>query len=144
MSMRYALLLAALAAVACSDNGDVCNSSTPDIGALCVPEPLAPGLNAAIQVQELCGRGCSETPVCTAIFRNAQVVLDVGQTLCNSSLAAACQDQGCLKRTIPCSLPALNEGDYPLVVPGAPLQILHVVKGGATSCRLPDLDGGVQ
>jgi hypothetical protein len=144
MSMRYILLLAALLASACSDNNDTCDSIAPDIGAFCVPRPLASGIVAAIQVRELCGRGCSDIPTCTAIFRNSQVVLDVDQTVCNSQLAATCLSQGCLTRVIPCALPALNAGDYPLIVPGGPLQILHVTEGGESTCRLPVLDGGVQ
>jgi hypothetical protein len=145
MPMRKALLLAALVLCAsCSDNSDVCNDISPDIGALCMPRTLAPGITAAIQVRELCGRGCSDPPTCTAVFRNSQVVLDVTQTVCNSQLAAGCEIKGCQTRVLPCALPALNEGDYTLVVPGAPLRVLHVVDGGDASCRLPDLDGGVQ
>jgi len=143
--MRYAILLAALVfCSACEDTGDSCNSGTSDIGALCLPRTLAPGITAAIQVRELCGRGCSENPSCTAVFRNSQVVLDMQQTTCTSQLTAACVDMGCQTRIIPCALPALNEGDYPLVVPGAPLQVLHVLDGGQSSCFLPSLDGGVQ
>lgn len=142
--MKKALLIAALLCVGCDDTGDVCNSTTTDIGDLCLPSTLAPSITSAIQVRELCGRGCSELPSCTAVFRNAQVVLDLSQTACNSQLSAACLSQGCLTRTIPCALPPLNAGEYPLVVPGGPLQVLHVASGGQSSCRLPPLDGGVQ
>jgi hypothetical protein len=145
MSMRYAILLAALVfCAACNDDGDSCNSGTSDIGALCLPRPLAPGIVAAIQVRELCGRGCSENPSCTAVFRDSQVVLDMQQTTCTSQLSAACVILGCQTRVIPCALPALNEGDYTLVVPGGPAQILHVADGGQSSCFLTVLDGGVQ
>jgi hypothetical protein len=144
MKMRNALLLAALFCCACSDTGDICESGSADIGAFCVPQPMAPGNIAVIQVQEQCGRGCSELPTCTALFRNAQVVLDVGHTTCQSQLSPACEALGCLERIIPCTLPQLNEGDYPLVMPGAPLQLLHVQSGGASICRLRLADGGVQ
>jgi hypothetical protein len=144
MTMKRALLLAALLCAGCNDTGDVCNSTTTDIGDLCLPATLAPSITSAIQVRELCGRGCSDLPSCTAVFRNSQVVLDLSQTACNSQLGAGCLQLGCLTRTIPCALPALNAGDYALVVPGGPLQVLHVAKGGESSCRLPALDGGVQ
>lgn len=138
------LLLAAAVCAACSDNTDVCNSGPSDVGAVCVPSPLAPGITSTVQLRELCGRGCSDLPSCTAIFRNAQVILDVTQTTCNSQLVSACLSLGCQTRLIPCSLPALAEGDYTLLVPGGATQILHVQNGGSSSCRLLDLDGGVQ
>ncbi|HEX4386887.1 MAG TPA: hypothetical protein VH083_28225 [Myxococcales bacterium] len=142
--MRNALLLAALVCCACSDTGDVCSDGAADIGSYCLPEPMAPGNIAIIQLRELCGRGCSDPPTCTALFRNSQVVLDVGHTTCNSQLTAACESLGCLERIIPCTLPELSAGDYPLVVPGAPLQLLHVASGGQSGCRLRLPDGGVQ
>ncbi|HEY2030197.1 MAG TPA: hypothetical protein VGH20_13415 [Myxococcales bacterium] len=144
--MRLALLplvLAAFVCAACSDNTDVCNNGPSDVGAICVPSPLAPGITSTIQLRELCGRGCSDLPSCTAIFRNAQVILDVNQTTCNSQLTAACLQLGCQTRSIPCALPALAEGDYTLLVPGGATQILRVRSGGSSSCRLGDLDGGV-
>jgi hypothetical protein len=145
--MRIAILPLLIAlgfCAACSDDGDVCNTGTSDVGELCVPAPLAPSINATIQLRELCGRGCSDLPSCTAIFRNAQVILDVNQTTCNSQLTSVCLSRGCQTRLIPCSLPALAEGDYTLVVPGGTTQILHVRSGGQSTCRLLDLDGGVQ
>jgi hypothetical protein len=144
MKMRNALLIAALACCACSDTGDICEDSAADIGAFCVPTPMAPGNIAVIQVQELCGRGCSDLPTCTALFRNAQVVLDVGHTTCQSQLSSGCESLGCLQRIIPCTLPQLNEGEYPLVIPGAPLELLRVQDGGTSICRLRLPDGGVQ
>lgn len=145
--MRHVLLplaVATLLCAACSDNTDVCNSGSSDVGAICLPAPIQPGITTSIQLRELCGRGCSDLPSCTAIFRNAQVILDVSQTTCNSQLTSVCLAQGCQTRLIPCSLPALAAGDYTLLVPGGPTQILHVQTGGSSSCRLADLDGGVQ
>jgi hypothetical protein len=134
--MRTALLVAALLLCACSDNGDVCNTSTSDVGVLCVPQPMAPGLNTNIQLRELCGRGCTDVPSCTAVFRNSQVVLNIEQTVCTSSLSGDCLSVGCQDRVVACTLPALNEGDYTLVVPGGPAQLLHVAQGGQSSCRV--------
>jgi hypothetical protein len=145
--MRNALPLAAALATAlcaCTDTGDICDSGTGAIGQICVPDPVAPSITTTIQMRELCGRGCSDLPSCTAVFRNAQVVLDVEQTVCNSQLTAACLSLGCLTRLVPCSLPSLPEGDYTLVVPGGPDQLLHVRSGGTSSCRLLDTDAGVQ
>jgi hypothetical protein len=144
MKMRNALLISALVCCACSDTGDICEDGAADVGELCVPTPMAPGNIAVIQVQELCGRGCSDLPTCTALFRNAQVTLDVSHTTCESQLSAACESLGCLQRIIPCTLPQLNEGQYPLVIPGAPLQLLRVQDGGTSICRLRLPDGGVQ
>jgi hypothetical protein len=134
--MRRALLAAALLLCACPGNGDVCNSTSADIGVFCVPNPLAPGLNAGIQLVEACGNNCTEIPSCTAVFRNSQVVLNIDHDTCLSNLSALCLQPGCQNRVIPCSLPALSEGDYTLVIPGAPLQRLHVAAGGQSSCRV--------
>jgi hypothetical protein len=144
MKMRNVLLLAALVCCACSDTGDICQDHAADISSYCLPEPMAPGNIAVIQLRELCGRGCSDPPTCTALFRNAQIVLDVGGTTCNSQLTSSCIAEGCLERIIPCTLPELSAGDYPLVAPGAPLQLLHVASGGQSVCRLRLPDGGVQ
>ena len=145
--MRNALPLAAALATAlcaCTDTGDICDSGTSAVGELCVPGTIAPGITTSIQMRELCGRGCSDLPSCTAVFRNAQVVLNTDQTVCASQLSGPCLSLGCLTRLIPCALPALSEGDYTLVVPGGPDQILHVRSGGSSSCRLLDIDAGVQ
>jgi hypothetical protein len=144
--MRLAALpLAAIVlCAACSDTGDVCDTGSSDVGALCLPRPIAPGIVSTIQLRELCGRGCSDLPSCTAVFRNAQVVLDVQQTTCNSQLTGQCLSQGCQTRVIPCALPSLAEGDYTLVVPGGLQQVLQVQTGGQSSCRILDADGGGQ
>jgi hypothetical protein len=140
-------LIAAAALVllsACVDNGDTCDNRIVDVGDVCIPATIAPGIPSVVEVRELCGNGCSEMPSCTALMRNAAVVLDVSQDICASFQSAACLDQGCIQRVMRCTLPALNEGRYTLNVPGGPSRTLLVQAGGASSCRFTLADGGVQ
>jgi hypothetical protein len=143
--MRAAPLLAlALFAAACTSNGDSCDDIPADLGDVCVPDSIAPGLTAIIEVRELCGNACSDIPTCTAVFRNAQVTLDTSLNYCVSSQTARCLQAGCQQRVIPCALPSLNAGDWTLNVPGGPPRLLRVADGGQSSCHFIAPDGGVQ
>ena len=135
---------ALLLTCACDTTGDVCQTSTTDIGEICLPAALAPGIPSVVEVRELCGNGCSGTPSCTALLRNAQVSLDVTQETCASNFSATCLDQGCLQRVMRCVLPSLNEGRYTLAIPGGPARSIVVTAGGESSCRFTLADGGVQ
>jgi len=140
--LRIAASLAALALAACST--DNCNTVVADVGELCLPQTAAPNVQLAIEARELCGRGCSHQPGCSAIMRNGQLVLDVSQEICQDVQFLNCIQLGCVTRTIRCTLPALPEGDYTLVAPGSPVQLLRVRGGGQTACHFPTpADGGV-
>jgi hypothetical protein len=121
-----------------------CDTVTDDLGQVCLPAMLAPGITPVIEVRELCGMGCTGVPSCTALFSDGQVVLDVTHDVCSDSRSASCVDQGCQQRVMSCQLPALNAGTYVLAVPGGPTQVLHVGAGGQSSCRFTTADGGVQ
>ncbi len=138
------LVAALLLTCACDTTGDVCNTKTTDIGDVCLPSTIAPGLPSVIQVRELCGVGCSSMPSCTALLGNATVTLDVTGDVCQSNFSASCLDQGCLQRVMSCTLPALAAGRYVLVLPGGPPRSLVVASGGPSSCRFQLTDGGVQ
>jgi hypothetical protein len=143
--MRAASLALVLLCFACSSNGDTCEDIPADLGELCIPDAIAPGLTTNIEVRELCGNGCSDQPSCTAVFRNAQVVLDTDLNFCASSQSAICLSAGCLHRTLSCALPSLSAGEYTLVVPGGALRTLHVQPGGLSACRFADDgDAGTQ
>lgn len=142
--MRFlcaALLL--LGAAACS-SGTTCNTVTDDLGDLCIPATLAPGIPSVLEVRELCGAGCTGPPNCTAFYRGGQVTLDVEQDVCSDSFVTSCIMLGCQQRILGCVLPALGAGDYTLVVPGGPSRLLRVSDGGVASCRFTAADGGVQ
>jgi len=121
-----------------------CDTATADVGDVCLPAALASGITPVIEVRELCGRGCSGPPACQALFANSAVVLDVTQQVCSDSLSSGCLDMGCQQRVVSCQLPSLNPRTYTLQVPGGPARILHLVAGGASSCRFAAADGGVQ
>lgn len=140
--MRIAAALLLLAA-GCNDVV-TCDTETADIGLVCLPPLLAPQVSSVIEVRELCGKGCSGTPVCTALWTGGRVVLDVTQEVCTDSQSASCIDLGCRRRVIRCQLPALDPGEYTLAAPGAPVQLVHVGAGGQSSCRFAQADGGVQ
>ena len=140
-SLCAALLL--LAATACN-NGITCDTVTDDLGDLCLPSTLAPGISSVVQVRELCGGGCTGAPSCSAFFRGGQVTLDVSHDVCSDSTAAGCLALGCQQRIVNCVLPALSSGDYTLAVPGGPARRLRVASGGSASCRFTAADGGVQ
>ena len=142
--MRKLAAVLLLATCACDTSGDTCDSRTADVGDVCLPATIAPGLPANIQLRELCGNGCSIKPTCTALLRNGGVYLDVSQDFCVSYTSTGCLDQGCLQRTVGCTLPSLNAGDYILTVPGGPARVLRVQAGGQSSCRFTLPDGGVQ
>ena len=132
-----------LCAAACND-GNNCNTVTDDLGDLCLPPALAPGISSVVEVRELCGGGCTGTPSCTAFYRGGQVTLDVSQDVCSDSTTAGCIVLGCQQRIVRCVLPALSAGDYTLTVPGGPSRLLRVAAGGSASCRFTAADGGVQ
>jgi hypothetical protein len=139
--MRTALLFAAFAGAACST--DTCRTLTADVGETCLPDALAPDRQLVIEVRELCGRGCSSLPSCTVLQQNGQLVLDMRQDVCNEALFLPCTAAPCLHRSVRCKLSALHPGDYPLLAPGAPTQLVRVRAGGVASCRFPDAsDGG--
>ncbi|HTO96912.1 MAG TPA: hypothetical protein VMK66_07695 [Myxococcales bacterium] len=131
---RACALLLCLAWAACGD-GTTCDDGPADVGDVCLPSTVAPDLPITIELRELCGRGCTDKPSCTAVFRDAQVILDVEQEVCSDSFTAACLSLGCLQRTIQCQLPSLTAGDWVLSVPGGPARLLRVQPGGVASCR---------
>jgi hypothetical protein len=143
MLPRPAALALAIACAACSD-AITCDGTTADLGDLCLPGAIAPGIPTTIDVSELCGRGCTDVPSCKALPRNGQVILDVQHDVCSNTVTRGCLNQGCLHRVIGCVLPALPEGDHVLIVPGGPSRLLRVRQGGQSSCRFPSADGGVQ
>jgi hypothetical protein len=140
--MRAACALLLLL-VACSDN-QTCNTVSANLGDLCLPGTLAPDLAAVVDVREACGPGCTDTPTCSAVFTNGQIVLQTSQDVCPATTQTApCLDMGCQQRIFPCTLPALPAGDYTMTVPGGPPRSLHFAPGGAASCRMLLPDGGV-
>jgi hypothetical protein len=142
--MRLLWAALALLCAACSSNGATCDTKTDDLGEICLPAQIAPGIPAQFDVRELCSPGCSSNPSCSALFINGAVVLDVENDVCSDQLTSAtCVAMGCLQRTVRCDLPALGAGDYPLIVPGGPPRLLRVRPGGSSSCRFFDADGGV-
>jgi hypothetical protein len=141
--MRAACALLLLL-VACSDT-QTCDTLAADLGDLCIPGTLAPNLAAVVDVRESCGPGCTDTPTCSALFVNGQIVVQTFQDVCPSTTQTpTCLDMGCQQRVFPCTLPALPAGDYTMTVPGSPPRSLHFANGGVASCRLPLPDGGVQ
>jgi hypothetical protein len=142
MLPRACCLVLALALVA-GCNSSNCDTITADVGELCLPLTVAPDSELVIELREMCGRRCSHTPSCTAFTRNGQVVLDVQQEICGDAYYGQCTVEQCIQRVIRCRLPALRAGDYPLVAPGSPVQLLRVREGGQASCRFPAAaDGG--
>jgi hypothetical protein len=132
--MRRACALLLIAGAGCGD-GNTCESGAADVGEICLPARIAPLVPVTLEVRELCGRGCTQPPSCNAIFRGAQVILEVEQEVCADTLTSFCLGLGCLARVIPCKLPALVPGDWTLSIPGAPPRLLRVEDGGASSCR---------
>jgi len=142
--MRLLAAALLLLTCACDSNGDSCDNKTADVGGVCLPAAVAPGIPSVIEVRELCGNGCSGLPTCTALVRNAAVALDVTNDVCASGQSAFCLNLGCQQRAIHCVLPSLNQGRYTLTAPGAPARTLVVQAGGESSCRFTLSDGGVQ
>ena len=141
--MRSLCAALLLCAAACN-SGISCDTRTDDLGDLCIPATLAPGIPSVLDVRELCGGGCTSMPSCTALFRGGTVALDVAHEVCSDSASGGCIAVGCQQRIVRCVLPALAAGDYTLTVPGGPARLLRVRGGGAASCRFPSTDGGVQ
>ena len=127
-------LAAALLCAGCDNQG--CKTVAADVGALCLPDTIASGTAASIDVQELCGVGCARQPGCTASFTNGQVVLELHEDVCNDSFTFECARQPCQQRTTRCRLPALSAGDYALVASGSPTRLIRVREGGQGSCSL--------
>jgi hypothetical protein len=138
------LLAAALLATCACNSGDSCDTRTADVGEICLPASIAPGIPSVVDVRELCGPGCSGKPSCTALVRNGAVALDVTQDVCLSGNTTFCLNQGCQQRVMHCVLPSLAEGRYTLTVPGGPARTLRVQSGGGSSCRFALSDAGVQ
>lgn len=136
MKPSAALLLALSLFLGCGD-GTTCNTIAVDLGAICLPDAIAPGNESVIEVRELCGPGCAQTPGCGALLYNGQLVLDVHEDVCTGGFGVSCALKACQTRTVRCRLPALAEGDYALVAEGNPGRILHVRAGGQRSCSLP-------
>ncbi len=134
-ALVVALALAGLAA-GCGD-GTTCNTVAADVGDLCLPDAIAPGNEAVIEVRELCGPGCAQQPGCGAQLENGQLVLDVHEDVCTGGFGPSCQYNPCQTRIVRCRLPALVEGDYAVVAPGSPGRVVHVRTGGQSSCSLP-------
>jgi|GEM_PF-1364931 len=130
-----ALSLALAASAGCSST--TCEDIEADIGAVCLPDTLAPGITSIIEVREQCGNSCTLPPGCTATFTGGSVFLDLHQKRCSDTGFFGCDQIQCLNRSARCVLPGLPPGDYPLLVPGGANQIVHVRSGGQNSCRLP-------
>jgi len=141
--MRSLCAALALLAAACSD-GTVCDTRVADVGEVCLPSFLAPGIPSQLDARELCTPGCSGVSTCSALFRNGSVILDVEQDVCSPSFTPSCIALGCQQRTVRCVLPALAAGQYSLILPGGPPRLLRVQQGGSSSCRFPSADGGVR
>jgi hypothetical protein len=141
--MRFFCAALLFLAAACSD-ANVCDTRTDDVGDLCIPATISPDIPSVVEVRELCAPACSGAPSCTALFVNGQVVLDITQDVCSDSLGSTCLALGCRQRAMTCVLPALPAGQYRLSAPGGSARLLRVGNGGASSCRFPTADGGVQ
>lgn len=133
---RLASLVLLAASLGCGD-GTTCNTIAADIGAICLPDAIAPGNEAVIELRELCGPGCAQQPGCDAQLFNGQLVLDVHEDVCTGALAPSCALNPCQTRTVRCRLPALPAGDYTVVAPGSPSRVMRVRDGGQSSCSLP-------
>ena len=129
------LALAAAAALAsCSD--DTCGDVETAIGLACTPEPAGADRMLVLEVREACGTNCARSPSCTAVVSGGAVRLSLHEDHCFVG-SVNCDSTTCSRLIVPCTLPALREGDYPLIFQGGPSQILRVRQGGAGICRLP-------
>ena len=128
------LLLACFAAAACGD--DICSDVQSEIGLVCTPDTAAAGIPLKLDIREACGVNEARGQTCTAVLLNGSVVLALHEDHCN--VGTSVSDNGaCSRNIVPCQLPALGPGDYPLVFAGGPGQVLRVRPGGAPNCRLP-------
>ena len=128
------LTLAATALAACSD--DTCSDVETEIGIACTPDPAGADRLLLLEVREACGTNCAQGPSCTATFSGGAVRLSLHEDHCYVG-SVSCDQTTCSRLVVPCTLPALREGDYPLLFRGGPAQVLHVRQGGAGSCRIP-------
>jgi hypothetical protein len=134
MIMRRLCAALALALAACN-NGDICDDKVDDVGDVCIPALLAPDIPILLEAREQCGLTCTGDPVCSALFVNGGVALDVSNQVCQSSQVSICFLGGCQNRVMQCTLPPLPAGNYSLTVPGGPPRLLRVGQGGTASCR---------
>ena len=128
------VLVTAVALAGCGD--DICADVETEIGLACTPDPAGADRVLVLEVREACGTNCARSPTCTATFSGGAVQLSLHEDHCNVG-AVSCDTTTCSRLVVPCTLPALREGDYPLVYRGGPAQILRVRQGGAGACRIP-------
>jgi hypothetical protein len=128
-----ALFLCAGSLAACSD--DTCFDVETQIGDACVPAAATAGSQTNIQVREACGTNCAQGQSCTAVFSNGTVVLTMHENHCYVG-NLACDGSECSQVVVSCTLPALAEGDYPLILNGGPAEILRVRPSGTGACYL--------
>jgi hypothetical protein len=134
---RGALCLLACALSAALGTGcstDSCDDLETEIGLVCVPDAVAADGLSVLQVREACGSDCASGPSCTAVLVDGAVQLTLREHQC---LSTGCASTACLEAVVPCTLPALPTGDYPILVRGGAPQLLRVRPGGARSCLLP-------
>ena len=135
-SCRPALaILALVAAVSFRCNNATCIDRQPDVGSACLPATVQPDQTFVIQLREACGL-CSTEPQCNATLVDGEVRVDIHAQLCNDG-TITCDTNLCLQRIVPCILPSLPAGDWPLVLPGNQVRIIRVREGGLSSCQLP-------
>ena len=132
---RAALLALAALAVASGCGDNICGDVETEIGLACTPDPAGEGRELSLEVREACGTNCARSPTCTATFSGGVVRLSLHEDQCYVG-ALVCGSTTCSRLVVPCTLPALREGDYPLVYRGGPSQILRVRQGGSGACRI--------
>jgi hypothetical protein len=133
--MRFiALAAVALGTVRCETG--TCTDLSPDVASLCVPDTLMPDQTAVIEVRETCGI-CSSPPQCNATLTSGAVVVELHSQFCTDVQLNCNLNSPCLQQIARCTLPALGEGDYPLILPGNQTRLLHVRAGGQRNCQLP-------
>jgi hypothetical protein len=112
-----------------------CIDRKPDVGSACLPDPVQADQTFVIQVREACGL-CSTQPQCNATLVDGQVRVDIHSQVCNDG-SITCDTNLCLQRTIQCTMPSLQTGDWPLLLPGNQVRVIRVREGGLSSCQLP-------
>jgi|SRR4051812_1691284 hypothetical protein len=132
--MRRACALLLALSAGCGD-GNACDTGPSDVGDVCLPPLIAPGIPITLEVRELCGRGCTAAPTCSAVLRDGRVALEVEQEVCADTVTASCLSAPCQERAITCKLPALTAGVWALAIDGAPSRLLRVGDGGVATCR---------
>jgi hypothetical protein len=129
-----AWLALALPLTACLD--DLCGAVEGEIGVVCAPDAALADAPLVLEVREACGTECARSPVCTAALAAGALHLTLTEDHCSVG-TTACDAATCLRAVVPCPVPPLPAGDYPVVVSGGPAQVLRVRAGGQPSCRLP-------